>query len=63
VGLVASASGFLFVSFAVVGCGDDSANPPYNPELAKTTAKYKELHPEEFPVIKQKKGARTRPAH
>ena len=46
---------WLLASIAVCGCGNPSENTPYDAGRAKTvSAKYKELHPEEFPVAKAK---------
>jgi len=50
----------FFASLTFVGCGESSSSPPLSKEDAKKTAKYRELHPEEFRPTKTKaaKGRR-----
>jgi hypothetical protein len=46
-----------FAALAFVGCGgESSSSPPLSKEDAKKTAKYRELHPEEFRPTKTKTG-------
>jgi hypothetical protein len=53
-GLVTIVSSFI-ASILLVGCGENSANPPYNEDVAKkASAKYKELFPDQFPGSKKK---------
>jgi hypothetical protein len=55
----ALALGFTAACLAIPGCGDTSTQPTVVPDEGKKSAKYKDLHPEEFPVEK-KKGRRGR---
>lgn len=53
--------GLFVASFAVTGCGGGGAEgEPLTPEQAKKTAKYRELHPEEFPAVKSKTSRKRR---
>jgi hypothetical protein len=58
-GLVTIFSSFL-ASILLVGCGESISSPPLSPEDAKKTAKYRELHPEEFRPAKTKAVKRRR---
>jgi hypothetical protein len=54
-GSIVFAMGAFLMTLGLSGCGGSGPEDhSFTPEQAKASAKYRELHPEEFPVVKKK---------